>query len=411
MAINDTLVPINSHKMINAAFDMPPATVPASPCHSSEDESSTSTLSATSTTNDAPSTSTAATIISITGKKFTNIEYKYHVDPHIIGNGMNGSVRECIHRDTGQRYAVKSIRKNNNNPSSIFKPGILLREIKLLQRLHHPSIIKPREVYEDAEYLHIITDLCTGGELFDKIIETGTRGFAEVEASRIVHQILTAVSYMHSRGVVHRDLKPENILFENNNNGIHSPIKIVDFGLARRYGESSRSRGEEEGEPYSYYMTTIVGTPYYIAPEVLQKKYDKSCDLWSVGVISYILLCGYPPFNGATSREVHDSVKRGRYYFPAEDWCGTSIVARDFIRRLLQKDANKRMTAEQALDHPWLARHDDTSSTTHDVVVVEDEVRQDNSSVEVVFRGLSRRDSNIDGGIIKKPHVKMPVRC
>lgn len=202
-----------------------------------------------------------------------------------------------------------------------------------------------------------------------------------------MHQILTAVSYMHKRGIVHRDIKPENILFETKDED--SPIKIIDFGLARKHF------GQDSEAP----MSTIVGTPYYIAPEVLRKKYDKSCDLWSCGVIGYILLCGYPPFNGENNTEVHDAVRRGRYRFPSSDWSSTSRESRDFIRRLLQKDPRKRMSVEQALNHPWVAKHGYTD------VAMRDEDRQDNSSVEVVFKGLPARDSII----IEKRDARMPV--
>eukprot|EP00585_Thalassiosira_rotula_P004822 CAMPEP_0196143164 /NCGR_PEP_ID=MMETSP0910-20130528/12763_1 /TAXON_ID=49265 /ORGANISM="Thalassiosira rotula, Strain GSO102" /LENGTH=383 /DNA_ID=CAMNT_0041404575 /DNA_START=13 /DNA_END=1164 /DNA_ORIENTATION=+ len=347
-----------------------PAVAPISPCTSEE---STSTADA-----------------SITGK-IRNIEYKYHVDPQVLGTGHHGSVRECIDRATGQRYAVKSIRKSD----PAVKPGGLAREIILLQEMKHQSIVQLIDVHEDAEYVHLVTDLCSGGELFDKIIErrsdrsNGAACFVEHEAARIMHQILTAVSYMHKHGVVHRDLKPENILFETNDED--SPIKVIDFGLARKHVGNV--------DPP---MTSFVGTPYYVAPEVLQQKYDSSCDVWSIGVITYIMLCGYPPFNAPDNRELYDSVRRARLNFPSSEWSGTSREARDFVLQLLQKDPRKRMTVEQALHHPWLVRH-----TANDVVMV-DEARQDNLSVEVVFHGLSRRDSIICG-YIENCEVRIPL--
>mmetsp|Transcript_41939 Transcript_41939/g.88044 ORF Transcript_41939/g.88044 Transcript_41939/m.88044 type:complete len:213 (-) Transcript_41939:2-640(-) len=148
---------------------------------------------------------------------------------------------------------------------------------------------------------------------------------------------------MHKRGIVHRDIKPENIMYETSNRD--SSLKIIDLGLAQKHCESS--------EPL---MNATVGTPYYIAPEVLQKKYGKSCDLWSIGVVSYILLCGYPPFDGANDGETRSSVLSGEYNFPSKDWKDISKEAKDFIRRLLQMDATKRMTAEEALNHPWIER-------------------------------------------------------
>ena len=346
-----------------------PALAPVSPCYSKD--------------------SSSHAVNSITGR-FRNIEYKYHVDPRVLGTGHHGSVRECIDRVTGRRYAVKSIRKSD----PAVKPGGLAREIVLLQEMKHRSIVQLVDVYEDAEYVHLVTDLCEGGELFDKIVEKSSDGddgapcFEEDEAARMIHQILAAVSYMHERGVVHRDLKPENVLLESGDEG--SPIKIIDFGLSRKH--------DVRREPP---MSTIVGTPYYIAPEVLRKKYDKSCDLWSVGVIAYILLCGYPPFNGTNNAEVHAAVRRGRYSFPSADWSLTSSEARDFVRRLLQRDPRNRMTVDQALSHPWIARHVNTEQGRND------ESRQDDASVEVVFEGVSRSDAIICGGV-EKERLRIP---
>mmetsp|Transcript_30127 Transcript_30127/g.56906 ORF Transcript_30127/g.56906 Transcript_30127/m.56906 type:complete len:386 (+) Transcript_30127:242-1399(+) len=353
-----------------------PTMVPITPCYSNES-----------------STSSADNFI--TGK-FSNIEYKYHIDPRVLGSGHHGSVRACIDRTNRRRHAVKSIRKSD----PAVKPGGLAREIKLLREMKHHSVVRLVDVHEDAEYVHLVTDLCEGGELFDKIVEKssdnddGAACFTEDDAARIMYQILDAVSYMHKRGVVHRDLKPENLLFETASED--SPINIIDFGLSRKHREGL--------EPL---MSTVVGTPYYIAPEVLKRKYDKSCDLWSVGVIAYTMLCGYPPFNGANNSDVHAAVRRGRYRFPSADWAGTSREARDFIRRLLQKDPRKRMNVEQALNHPWIvqwiANHVDTDAATN---YVED--RQHISSVEVVLNGLSTRDSIICGDEIEE-RLKIPL--
>jgi len=320
------------------------------------------------------------------------IEYKYQVDQRVLGTGQIGTVRECIDRTTGERFAVKSIRKSD----PAVKPGSLAREIKLLQAMKHSSIIQLVDMYEDADYMHIVTDLCEGGELFEKIIEktssnneNGAACFAENEAASLLHQILTSVAYMHKCGIVHRDLKPENILFSNA--GEDSPIKIIDFGLARKHNV-------HQGEAP---MSTMVGTTYYMAPEVQRKKYDNSCDLWSVGVIAYIMLSGAPPFNGANNSEVHAAVLRGRYRFPASTWSRTSGESRDFICRLLQRDPRKRMSVEQALNHPWMARH------MHNNLAMSYEDREDNSSVEVVLEGSSRGSIICDG--VEKHEVQMSL--
>jgi len=260
------------------------------------------------------------------------------------------------------------------------KPAGLVREIRLLQEMQHRSIVELVDVYEDAEYVHIVTDLCKGGELFDRIIEkasnsdNGSKCFAEDDAARVILQVLEAVSYMHKRGIVHRDIKPENILYETKDED--SPVKVIDFGLARKHDSGL--------EPP---MTTLVGTPYYIAPEVLRKKYDKSCDLWSVGVVAYILLCGYPPFNGANNDETHRSVLRGQYNFPFEDWKGISPEARHFISQLLQMDPTKRMTVEEALNHPWIIRHTPTDAVMSDGI--SEEVKDKGSRLPRRFRFCS----------------------
>lgn len=333
-------------------------------------------------TSEESSASSKATVgqpaISITGK-FRNIEHEYRVNSKVLGKGCHGSARACFKRATGQRYAAKTICKSD----PAVKPGSIAREIVLLKEMKHQSIIQLVDVYEDAEYIHLVTDLCEGGELFDKIVEESSNQdnssacFSEDEAAKVMCQVLTAVSYMHRQGVAHRDLKPENILLQSKDKD--SPVKIIDFGLARKHDED-----------FEVPMTAIVGTPYYIAPEVLRKKYNKSCDLWSVGVIAYILICGYPPFNGGNNEETHRAILRGRYHFPSKEWKGVSNEARDFIRRLLQTDPRKRMTVGQALNHPWIVRHNNAS------VVMSDDV-PDN----IVVEGLrsSRKGSMLSGRV------------
>ncbi|KAL3775698.1 hypothetical protein ACHAW5_007586 [Stephanodiscus triporus] len=299
--------------------------------------------------------------------EYRDIEQKYRVDPRVLGTGYNGSVREAIDRVTGQRLAVKSIRKYDHSRA-------LVREIALLREMDHQSIIRLVDVFEDDDYIHIVTDLCTGGELFDKIVRKTQESndqscFAEEEAAMVIYQMLDALSYMHERDIVHRDIKPENILFETADDD--SPVKIIDFGLSRKHIANVE-------QP----MSSFVGTPYYIAPEVLQKKYDKSCDLWSVGIISYTLLCGYPPFNGANNDKILDSVRRGRFSFPSADWSCKSRESRDFVRRLLQKDPRRRMTAREAMVHPWILKH--AAVDRKEVQMMSDEKPLDVQSMEVV---------------------------
>ena len=310
--------------------------------------------------------------VSVTGV-YGNIEDKYHVDPHVLGVGHHGSVRQCVDRSTGQRLAVKSVRKSE--PS--VNPKGLAREIALLDEMKHDSIIQLVDVYEDAEYVHLVTKLCEGGELFDRIVEKSSDAkhgcFSEHQAAKILHQLLNALSYMHKHNVVHRDIKPENILFETEDED--SPIKIIDFGLARKHYANKSP------------MKTIVGTPYYIAPDVLRKSYGKACDLWSVGVITYTLLAGYPPFNATDIKGVYAAVQSGKYCFPSADWKHISLEAKDFIRKLLQTDPSKRMTTEESLMHPWLVSQLELTM----------EVKEENASVEVVLEETSNVDTIMCG--------------
>ena len=283
--------------------------------------------------------------------EYRDIELRYRVDPRVLGTGHHGSVRLGTDIATGERRAVKSVRKWDGHAGTCS----IAREIALLREVDHRGIVGLVDVFEDDTYVHIVTDLCGGGELFDRIIQKTQRGCdgggnggpcsSEGEAARVVHQILDAVSYLHDRDIVHRDIKPENILFVTPDKD--SPVKLIDFGLSRKHAAGG-------AEPP---MSSFVGTAYYIAPEVLNRKYYRSCDLWSVGIVACTLLSGYPPFNGADNDRVLDAVRGGRYSFPAEDWGRTSRECRDFIRRLLQKDPRRRMTAREAMAHPWMLRH------------------------------------------------------
>jgi calcium-dependent protein kinase len=232
-----------------------------------------------------------------------------------------------MHRETKEWYAVKSIRK-----SKVGKIEVLKREIEILKEVDHPNIIKLVDVYEDEKYLHLITEVCSGGELFDRIIaktHTAEGHFSEHDAAKLVYSILDAIRYCHDvKQIVHRDLKPENFLFLTEADD--SPIKIIDFGLSRH---DTQNFGV---------MKTKVGTPYYVAPEVLNREYTKSCDIWSIGVISYILLCGYPPFYGDSDNEIFESVRVGRFDFPSPDWDNISGNAKDFVCSLLKKSPDER---------------------------------------------------------------------
>ncbi|CAB9502579.1 MAP kinase-activated protein kinase 2 (Fragment) [Seminavis robusta] len=267
----------------------------------------------------------------------SDVRINYHIDAKEVGHGHYGVVRKCRHRESGDSFAIKSIRK-----AKVSKIEVLKREIDILKEVRHPNIIQLEEVYEDERYLHLVTELCTGGELFDRIIaktQSAEGHFSEHDAATLVRDILDAIRYCHSKGIVHRDLKPENFLFLTADD---SPIKIIDFGLSRH------------DDSIQGIMKTKVGTPYYVAPEVLRREYTNSCDIWSIGVISYILLCGYPPFYGDSDAQIFDAVKVGKFDFPSPEWDDISQLAKDFVVSLLKKLPKDRPTAEQAMKLPWL---------------------------------------------------------
>ena len=258
------------------------------------------------------------------------IEKDYKVG-EVVGSGAFASVRKVINKTTGQVRALKIIKKQKGQDNAR-----LYLEVEILKKLVHPNIMQIFEFYEDKKNFFIITEFCEGGELFDKIVEKGS--FSESEAAWIMKQLLSAVNYIHSNHIVHRDLKPENILLDTKKQNI---IKIIDWGTARFFDKSKK-------------MNRISGTPYYIAPEVLAEKYDEKCDVWSCGVILYIMLCGYPPFNAESDEQILERIKKGKFTFPPEEWDTVSPLAKDLVTRMLTFEPSKRLSAAEALEHKWL---------------------------------------------------------
>ncbi|KYK64102.1 calcium-dependent protein kinase CDPK2A [Toxoplasma gondii TgCatPRC2] len=256
----------------------------------------------------------------------------YEIDTATLGQGTYGSVSKARKKDTGQMRAVKTISKSQVKNLERFR-----QEIAIMKELDHPNVIKLFETFEDHRNIYLVMELCTGGELFDRIISEGR--LTEKQAAVLMKQMFSAVHYLHSNNIMHRDLKPENFLFLDS--ARESPLKIIDFGLSCRF---------KKGE----FVSTKAGTPYYVAPQVLQGKYDFRCDAWSLGVILYILLCGYPPFYGETDAEVLAKVKTGVFSFSGPEWKRVSEEARELIRHLININPQERYTAEQALQHPWV---------------------------------------------------------
>lgn len=290
-----------------------------------------------------------------------------------LGFGIAGIVHKCIHRQSSRVCAVKIIDK-----SKIRCKSRIQREIAILQHVRqqqHPNIIQLMDVYEDDTTVHIVTELCHGGELYEKIVSlrerrrsiqnlVGRRSsvncFHERDAAHIIRELLSAVTYLHSIDIVHRDLKPENILLfddmkENINSKIPSyssssahtspgTIRLIDFGLSTRHTQHDAP------------LTSVVGTSYYMSPEVLTGSYDRSCDTWSIGVITFAMLTGRPPFNGTETHEIVSKIRNCQVEMERKSfWEGVpNGKARDFIQCLMMRDSQKRYTADMALDHPWL---------------------------------------------------------
>ncbi|CAI0452631.1 unnamed protein product [Linum tenue] len=237
----------------------------------------------------------------------------------------------------GESVAVKVISKAKMTTAIAIED--VRREVKILKSLcGHKHMIRFHDAFEDGNNVYIVMELCEGGELLDRILSRGGR-YTEEDAKAIVVQILGVVSYCHLQGVVHRDLKPENFLFTTKDED--APMKIIDFGL------SDYVRPEQR-------LNDIVGSAYYVAPEVLHRSYSVEADMWSVGVITYILLCGSRPFWARTESGIFRSVLRADPNFNDSPWPSVSPEAKDFVKRLLNKDHRKRMTAAQALSHPWI---------------------------------------------------------
>ncbi|KQS21499.1 calcium/calmodulin-dependent protein kinase type 1 isoform X2 [Drosophila erecta] len=279
--------------------------------------------------------------------KQVSIEEKYNLHG-LLGTGAFSEVRLAESKDPpGEHFAVKIIDKKALKG----KEESLENEIRVLRRLTHPNIVQLLETYEDKSKVYLVMELVTGGELFDRIVEKGS--YTEKDASHLIRQILEAVDYMHEQGVVHRDLKPENLLYYSPDDD--SKIMISDFGL---------SKMEDSG-----IMATACGTPGYVAPEVLaQKPYGKAVDVWSIGVISYILLCGYPPFYDENDANLFAQILKGDFEFDSPYWDEISESAKHFIKNLMCVTVEKRYTCKQALAHAWISGNEASSRNIHGTV-------------------------------------------
>jgi len=267
--------------------------------------------------------------------------HTYYDIGKVIGKGNFAVVKEAKRKSDGKKFAVKIVKKGNLAAADL---ELLQVERDIMTKVNHPNCVKLLETFESPKKLYMVMELLTGGELFDRVVAKGN--YNEREAAEVTKSVAGALSYIHSIDVVHRDLKPENLLYLTREPD--SPIKVTDFGLAK-----IRSSNH-------LLLHTACGTPSYVAPEVLRTEvegtgYGRECDLWSLGVILYILLCGFPPFYHENTRELYKQIKKGQFDFPDPFWTEISKEAKDLVRKLLTVDPVKRYTADQVLSHPWIA--------------------------------------------------------
>ncbi|GMH30001.1 hypothetical protein Nepgr_031844 [Nepenthes gracilis] len=264
-----------------------------------------------------------------------SIEEKYLVDRE-LGRGEFGVTHLCIDRSTRELLACKSISKRKLRTAVDVED--VRREVAIMKHLPKSlSIVSLKEACEDENAVHLVMELCEGGELFDRIVARGH--YTERAAAAVTRTIVEVVQLCHKHGVIHRDLKPENFLFSNKKE--NSPLKAIDFGLSIFF---------KPGERFS----EIVGSPYYMAPEVLKRNYGPEIDIWSAGVILYILLCGVPPFWAESEQGVAQAILRGIIDFKRDPWPNISDSAKSLVKQMLEPDPKCRLTAKQVLEHPWL---------------------------------------------------------
>ncbi|KAM0798642.1 Ca2+/calmodulin-dependent protein kinase [Usnea florida] len=256
-----------------------------------------------------------------------------------LGAGSYSVVKECVHIDTGRYYAAKVINKR----MMVGREHMVRNEIAVLKKVSmgHQNILTLVDYFETMNNLYLVTDLALGGELFDRICRKGS--YYESDAADLIRATLSAVAYLHDHGIVHRDLKPENLLFRTPED--NADLLIADFGLSRIMDEEA-----------FHVLTTTCGTPGYMAPEIFKKTgHGKPVDVWAIGVITYFLLCGYTPFDRDSNLEEMQAILVADYSFtPLEYWRSVSLSAREFIKRCLTIDPQQRMTAHEALSHPFV---------------------------------------------------------
>ncbi|XP_034937477.1 calcium/calmodulin-dependent protein kinase type II alpha chain isoform X17 [Chelonus insularis] len=264
-----------------------------------------------------------------------------------LGKGAFSVVRRCVQKSTGLEFAAKIINTKKLSQRDFQK---LEREARICRKLQHPNIVRLHESIQEENCHYLVFDLVTGGELFEDIV--AREFYSEADASHCIQQILESVHHCHHNGIVHRDLKPENLLLASKAKG--AAVKLADFGLAI----------EVQGDVQAWYG--FAGTPGYLSPEVLKKEsYGKPVDIWACGVILYILLVGYPPFWDEDQHRLYSQIKAGAYDYPSPEWDTVTPEARNLINQMLTVNPTKRITASEALRHPWICQRERVASVVH----------------------------------------------
>ncbi|KAM4623862.1 calcium/calmodulin-dependent protein kinase type II subunit gamma-like isoform 3-T3 [Polymixia lowei] len=285
----------------------------------------------------------------VTSTRFTD-EYQLYEE---LGKGAFSVVRRCVKKSSGQEYAAKII---NTKKLSARDHQKLEREARICRLLKHPNIVRLHDSISEEGFHYLVFDLVTGGELFEDIV--AREYYSEADASQCISQILESVNHIHQHDIVHRDLKPENLLLASKMKG--AAVKLADFGLAI----------EVQGDQQAWFG--FAGTPGYLSPEVLRKDpYGKPVDIWACGVILYILLVGYPPFWDEDQHKLYQQIKAGAYDFPSPEWDTVTPEAKNLINQMLTINPAKRITAEQALKHPWVCQRSTVASMMHRQETVE----------------------------------------
>jgi calcium-dependent protein kinase len=301
----------------------------------------------------------------------------------VIGHGQFGIVRIAVANKNkdGQKFAVKSIPKYKI--TSELK--LMMRELQMLQSADHPNIIKLYETYEDSHYLHMVMELCTGGNLLERIVHRGTH--SEFEAAEVMTKLCLAVSHLHELYICHRDIKPDNCIYVSADP--NAEIKLIDFGLSSKFSNNDNVDK----------LCSLVGTPYYMAPEILRGSHSKECDIWSLGVLLYLLLSGRQAFGSSEGvAKLYHRIMVGEYSFSGEEWTQVSSSAKDLIAKMLVVEPRHRLTLKQVLRHTWFKQFKTRPHGSVPVEIIQSLKRQcewtyfQKETMKIILKYLSSAD-------------------